>query len=80
MDWRNTKYLRDTIKKECINNKWNNNMSENIFSNNFSSTLLSTNNIEKNKDNTVWEIIDKLYPNHDMPSDHPMVGTIMFLD
>ena len=78
--WRTSKHFRNIIKKECIENKWKNNTSENEFSNNFSKTLLINNISKETNNNKVGEIIDKLYPNLNMPSDHPMVGTIMFLD
>ena len=78
MEWRNTKYFRDTIKTECIESNWCNNTSENMFSDGFSNTLMKINGTSQ--DDKLAEIIDKLYPNNDMPSDHPMVGTVMYLD
>jgi len=78
MEWRNTKSVRDKIKTECIENKWSNNTSENIFSDGFSNTLMKING--NSQDDKLAEIIEKLYPNRNMPSDHPMVGTVMYLD
>jgi hypothetical protein len=89
--WRTDTNIRKNIKKECLERLWGGNFNDNTFSNNLVETLVNDNTIEN--DNTidnyninindisfVKTIFEKMYPNNNNPSDHPMVGATIYFN
>ena len=84
MAWRTNEKYRNAIKNECIQNKWENNNKNNKVSEELAEMLIDPEienkytNTDKTSVEKVTDIFNKLYPNIYMPSDHPMIGAVIY--